>query len=219
MQLTYNNQSLLATGCYEKIDSGVTNFGREVIREMNRLGIVVDMSHSSDRSTLETIDHSSRPIAITHANPAFWHSALRNKSNDVLERLFASNGMLGFSLYPHHLNNGSNCTVTDFCEMIARTAERFGSKNIGIGSDLCQNQPDSIVEWMRNGRWTKTRDFGEGTSSNPGFPSQPNWFKSNMDFSNIRDGLKHIGFDNAEIHSIMGLNWMNFFKKSFVKEK
>ena len=219
MQLSYNNQSLLATGCYEEDDPGITRMGKEVIREMNRLGIVVDMSHSSDRSTLEAIDHSSRPIAITHANPAFWHSALRNKSNDVLERLFASNGMLGFSLYPHHLNNGSNCTVTDFCEMIARIAERFGSKNIGIGSDLCQNQPDSIVEWMRNGRWTKTRDFGEGTSSNPGFPSQPNWFKSNMDFSNIRDGLKHIGFDNAEIHSIMGLNWMNFFKKSFVKEK
>ena len=47
MQLTYNNQSLLATGCYEKIDSGVTNFGREAIKEMNRVGIVVDMSHSA----------------------------------------------------------------------------------------------------------------------------------------------------------------------------
>ena len=103
--------------------------------------------------------------------------------------------------------------------MIAKTADRFGSKNSGIGSDLCQNQPDSIVEWMRNGRWTKTRDFGEGTSANPGFPPQPKWFKSNMDFNNIKDGLKHIGFDNTEINSIMGLNWMNFFKNSFEKEK
>ena len=69
MQLSYNNQSPLATGCYEKNDPGLTRMGKEVIKEMNRLGIVVDMSHSSDRSTLEAIDNSSRPIAITHANP------------------------------------------------------------------------------------------------------------------------------------------------------
>ena len=72
---------------------------------------------------------------------------------------------------------------------------------------------------MRNGRWTKTRDFGEGSFANPGFPPQPKWFESNMDFSNIKAGLKHIGFDNTEINSIMGLNWMNFFKNSFEKEK
>ena len=79
MQLTYNNQSLLATGCYEKNDSGVTNFGREAIKEMNRVGIVVDMSHSAEKSTLDAIEISEKPIAITHANPSFWHRALRNK--------------------------------------------------------------------------------------------------------------------------------------------
>ena len=69
MQLTYNNQSLLATGCYEDEDPGVTRMGRQVIAEMNRVGLVVDMSHSAERSTLEAIDISRRPIAITHANP------------------------------------------------------------------------------------------------------------------------------------------------------
>ena len=65
MQLTYNNQSLLATGCYEKNDSGVTNFGKEAIKEMNRVGIVVDMSHSAEKSTLDAIEISHKPIAIT----------------------------------------------------------------------------------------------------------------------------------------------------------
>ena len=71
MQLTYNNQSLLATGCYEKIDSGVTNFGREAIKEMNKVGIVIDMSHSAEKSTFDAIELSQKPIAITHANPSF----------------------------------------------------------------------------------------------------------------------------------------------------
>ena len=60
MQLTYNNQSLLATGCYEKTDGGVTNFGREVIKEMNRVGVVVDMSHSAEKSTLDAIEISKK---------------------------------------------------------------------------------------------------------------------------------------------------------------
>jgi microsomal dipeptidase-like Zn-dependent dipeptidase len=71
MQLTYNNQSLLATGCYEKIDSGVTNFGKRSNKEMNRVGIVVDMSHSAEKSTFDAIEISEKPIAITHANPIF----------------------------------------------------------------------------------------------------------------------------------------------------
>ena len=111
MQLTYNNQSLLATGCYEKNDSGVTNFGREVIKEMNKVGIVVDMSHSAERSTLDAIDISEKPIAITHANPTFWHAAKRNKSDGLLKILANSGGMLGLSLYAHHLKDGTNLSL------------------------------------------------------------------------------------------------------------
>ena len=215
MQLTYNNQSLLASGCYETNDAGISRMGKEVIKEMNRVGMVIDMSHSSERSTLEAIEHSSKPISITHANPSFWHPAKRNKSNTILKCLSESGGMLGLSLYPHHLKNGSMCELNDFCDMIARTVDLIGIKNIGIGSDLCQDQPDTIVEWMRNGRWTKDTDFGEGSIENPGFPKQPNWFKDNRDFNNISKGLKKVGLSSENIKDIMGRNWLNFFKKSF----
>ena len=58
---------------YEKEDNGITRFGRQVIREMNRVGMVVDMSHSGERSTLDAIELSERPITITHANLKSWH--------------------------------------------------------------------------------------------------------------------------------------------------
>ena len=215
MQLSYNNQSLLATGCYEDNDPGITRMGKEVIKEMNRVGMVVDMSHSSEKSTFEAIELSSRPIVISHANPSFWHPAKRNKSDEIIKELSNSNGMLGFSLYPHHLNNSTQCSLEDFCSMIARTADLIGIDHIGFGSDLCQDQPDSIVEWMRVGKWTKEIDYGEGSASNPGFPDMPSWFRDNRDWHNIIEGLKKYGFSNDEINKIKGENWLSFFRKSF----
>ena len=212
MQLTYNNQSLLATGCYEKNDSGVTNFGKEAIKEMNRVGVVVDMSHSAEKSTLDAIEISQKPIAITHANPTFWFEAKRNKSTELLKVLSASGGMLGLSLYAHHLKDGTNCKLESFCEMVARTVEIMGIDNVGIGSDLCLNQPDSVVEWMRNGTWSKSKNFGEGSKNNPGFPKQPDWFLDARGFNNINAELKNKGFQEEEINKILGNNWFNFYK-------
>jgi len=215
MQLTYNNQSLLATGCYEAEDPGVTRMGREVIREMNRVGLVVDMSHSAERSTLDAIEISQRPIAITHANPSFWHPARRNKSDEVLRALGQSGGMLGFSLYPHHLKDKSACTLDSFCDMVAKTADLMGVDTIGLGSDLCQDQPDSVVEWMRVGRWTKAIDYGEGSASDAGFPPMPSWFQDNRHFGAIASGLRQRGFSDAETAAIMGENWLRFYDSSF----
>ena len=215
MQLSYNNQSLLATGCYEAEDPGLTRMGREVVAEMNRVGMVVDMSHSGERSTLEAIAQSARPIAITHANPASWHPARRNKSDRVLRALAESGGMLGFSVYPHHLRGGSACGLRDFCEMVARTAELMGVARIGIGTDLCQDQPDSVVDWMRAGRWTKGRDYGEGSADKPGFPPMPEWFRDNRDFPGIAAGLRDVGMAPEEVVAVMGGNWARFFADSF----
>ena len=215
MQLTYNNQSLLATGCYEPDDTGLTRMGKEVVEEMNRVGLVIDMSHSAEISTLQAIEHSSRPIVISHANPAFWHPARRNKSNTILKALAETGGMIGFSLYPHHLDGGTNCTLEGFCRMIADTAELMGIDHIGFGSDLCQDQPDSVVEWMRVGRWTKKIDYGEGSAQNAGFPPMPTWFQDNRDWGNILKGLADIGFSDDDIHKIAGKNWLEFYRHSF----
>lgn len=215
MQLTYNNQSLLATGCYETEDTGITRMGKQVIKEMNRVGLVIDMSHSADRSTIEAAEISERPIAITHANPHAWHPALRNKRDDVIRAVTENGGMIGFSVYPHHLKGKTDCTLEDFCEMIARTADRFGVEHLGIGTDLCQDQPDSVVEWMRVGRWSKEIDYGEGSAAAPGFPEMPSWFKDNRDFGNIAQGLRATGMNSDEVAGIMGGNWYRFFAENF----
>jgi microsomal dipeptidase-like Zn-dependent dipeptidase len=211
MQLTYNNQSLLACGWCEKEDSGITRMGREVIREMNRLGMVVDMSHSSERSTLEAIEVSQRPIAITHANPSSWHPSGRNKSERVLLALAMSGGLFGVSLYAHHLRNGPRTSLNDYCSMVARLAELIGVEHIGVGSDLCQNQPEGVLQWMREGRWTRPgRDEPRAE-----FPPQPEWFVDSLGIANLARGLGDIGFSNLEVDQILGGNWYRFMRESF----
>ena len=215
MQLTYNNQSVCATGCYESEDSGVTRFGRQVIKEMNRVGMVVDMSHSGEKSTFDAIEISERPITITHANLKSWHPALRNKSDELIKALAESGGMLGFSMYPFHLKNGPQCSLNEFCEMIANAVDIMGIDRVGIGSDLVQGHGNEVVEWMRNGRWSKEMDFGEGSSSNAGWPEPVSWFRGNSDFANIATGLENYGFKAEDVEKIMGLNWLQFFESSF----
>ena len=212
MQLSYNTQSLICAGCYEPEDGGLTLFGQEVVREMNRVGLVIDMSHSGDRSRREAIEASSRPIAITHANPAIWHDHPRNVQQPTLQALAERGGMLGFSLYPLHLRDGSACSLDSFCAMVATAAESLGTECLGIGSDLCQDQPDSAVAWMRDGRWKKVRN------PEASFPPQPDWFGSNLDFSNVSGGLLSKGFDATEVSAIMGNNWDRFFAASFGAE-
>ena len=209
MQLSYNNQSTLATGWMESEDTGVTRFGREVIREMNRVGLVIDMSHSAERSTLEAIELSERPIAITHANPISWCDTQRNKSDGVLKALSESGGMLGFSLYPNHLKDGSDTTLEAFCDMVACTVDLIGAEQIGIGSDLVQGQPSWVINWMRSGKWTKQ------TQNELSWPVPTNWFKDNCDFPRIAGALLNKGFAKEEVEKIMGGNWLRFMETAF----
>ena len=109
--------------------------------------------------------------------------------------------------------------MQDFCAMVARAADSYGVAALGIGSDLCQDQPDSVVEWMRTGRWTKTIDYGEGSPDAPGFPPMPDWFGNNADFPNIAKGLAEVGFDAGEVGALMGGNWARFFQDSFGAER
>ena len=156
---------------------------------------------------------SSRPICISHANPSIAHAALRNKSDAVIRALTQAGGLLGFSLYPFHLPNGSACTLEDFCKMVANCADQYGAEHLAIGSDLCLNQPQAVLEWMRNGRWSKAMDYGEGNAKNSGWPDTLPWFAGQEGMQNIYNGLLQHGFNAQEAGKIIGQNWFDFLEQ------
>ena len=214
MQLTYNNQTAIGGGCFEAVDSGISRFGHQVIEEMNNLGIIVDLSHAGKKTCLDAIKISKKPVAISHANPFFFHKSKRNIENDVLKKLSNKNGFIGLSLYPYHLKNHNKCKIDDFCQMVKDLINLIGIESIGIGSDLCSNWKDEVVVWMRNGKWTKKLDYGESKNKSIKWPAQPQWFRKGSDIINIYNALIKSGISEKNAIKIMGSNWLNFMKNT-----
>ena len=214
MQLTYNNQTAIGGGCFEAVDSGISRFGHQVIEEMNNLGIIVDLSHAGKKTCLDAIKISKKPVAISHANPFFFHKSKRNIENDVLKKLSNKNGFIGLSLYPYHLKNHNKCKIEDFCQMVKDLINLIGIESIGIGSDLCSNWKDEVVVWMRNGKWTKKLDYGESKNKSIKWPTQPQWFRKGSDIINIYNALIKSGISEKNAIKIMGSNWLNFMKNT-----
>ncbi|WP_271398165.1 membrane dipeptidase [Salinicoccus roseus] len=218
MQLTYNNQNLVGSSCYEDTDPGLSRYGRNVVKEMNRVGMVIDLSHVGDQTTLDTIELSTRPVAITHANPDWIYPTKRNKSKAVLRALKENGGMLGVCAYPHLLD-GKETTLEEFCDMIIQTVEFMGIDHVGLGTDLTFNMSTDFLHWMRMGRWTHEMDYGAGSKNDPSWPDWPEWFQTPEDFPNIVYGLRQKGMTEEEVAKVMGGNWLRFFTDSFKTEK
>lgn len=209
MQVTYNQQSLLGAGCFEAVDGGLTAFGREAVAEMNRVGLAIDLSHAGLRTAADAVAASRRPVAVTHATPAWWHDTPRSLPHELIAEVTRAGGIFGFSLYPNHLKDGGDCRLQAFAAMVAEAAGRYGAEHLAIGSDLCQGQPDSVVQWMRAGDWVRHAD------ASVQFPAMPAWFGSNRDFPGLRAGLVSAGLSPEEVDGIMGDNWLRFFEASF----
>ena len=219
-QLTYNIQNSVGSGCLEPRDSGLSSYyGKNLIQEMNRVGMVVDLSHCGDRTCLEAIEASVKPAAITHANPYEYvgdnvELAQRNRSTPVIRELIDSGGMIGLSMYPKLAPKGEHSTMRDFCEMVAWSAEKFGVENLGIGTDLYLGHDIESVVWWRTGRWGRVP-----IKPITGLPAFPKWMQSPSQFSTLESGLAQVGFVETEVDGILGDNWVRFFETAWAKEE
>jgi microsomal dipeptidase-like Zn-dependent dipeptidase len=218
MQLTYNLQNFIGSGYWEEHDSGVSSrFGRKAIEEMNRQGIVIDLSHCGDRTTLEAIDLSARPVSITHSNPRDYvgaptFGAGRLRTIDAMKRMASRGGVVGLSPNPHMTRERASGTRADFCDMVAWVVDRVGIDHVGIGTDYCPGQPSSIRDFWRYGRWS--REVVTTPIAAPG-EGWPEWFTSTASFQAIRDGLLDRGFSPTEASKVMGGNFLRLFSEGF----
>jgi len=135
-QLTYNSRDRLGCGCFEERDTGLTDFGAQVVAAMNRTGMVVDVSHCSERTSLDAIAHSSRPVLVTHSNCRALVSHPRCKSDAVLRALAARGGVMGITAVAAFVSPRRHATVEDLLNHFDHVARTVGVEHVGIGSDV-----------------------------------------------------------------------------------
>ncbi|MCY3760380.1 MAG: membrane dipeptidase [Gemmatimonadetes bacterium] len=214
IQVTYHETNLLGSGCWERNDAGLSNFGIDAVREMNRLGIVVDLSHVGPKTTLDAIEVSEQPVAITHANARTFCGHRRNKEEDALVALAEKGGVVGATSFANFLPKGFDSTVEDFVDAIDDMVERIGIDHVAIGTDSTHDQPLEFWHYISSQQGTKfPSTFADGSIPYTELSFQPKGIDSPAEFPNLADALADRGYSGEDITRLLGGNWMSLFER------
>ena len=209
MQLTYNTQNLVGSGCYESHDSGLSDYGRGLIDEMNRLGVVVDLSHVGAKTSEDAIRYSKAPVAYSHCCPAALLDHPRNKSDAQLKLIVEHGGFVGVTTYPSFLPRGAESTVDDCVAVIDYVIELVGEDRVGIGTDFTQDQDAAFFDWLSldkgHGRRLIVRDWDVAP--------QPVGFQRLSEFPNLTAAMVRRGWSENRIRKVLGENWVAFLRE------
>lgn len=207
MQLTYNTQNLVGSGCYESHDSGLSDFGRDVVDEMNRLGILIDLSHVGAKTSDDAIRYSKKPVAYSHCLPSGLKDHPRNKTDEQLKFIADSGGFIGVTMFPPFLKNGANSTIDDYVEAIDYVVNLVGEDCIGFGTDFTQGHDDSFFQWITHdkGSGRKLVEFGE--------ISNPLGLQTLGEYPNLTEAMLRGGWSENKVRKIMGENWLRLLRE------
>ena len=163
VQLAYNTANSVGSGCYESHDGGLTDFGRELVSEMNRVGMLIDLSHVGAKTSEDAILASERPVAYSHCCPAALKDHPRNKTDAQLRQIADHGGFVGVTMFPPFLPRGAQSTIDDYLDVIEYTMNVVGEEQVGIGTDFTQGHGESFFHYITHdkGRYRKLVDFGE----------------------------------------------------------
>lgn len=220
MQLTYNLQNYIGCGYWEARDTGVSSrFGKLALEEMARVGILVDLSHCGERTTLDAIEMSPKPVAITHANPreyvgAGGYGAGRAKTTEAIKALARRNGVIGLSPNRNMTKNLAATTLEEFGDMVAWVVDRIGVDAVAFGSDYCPGHAKTVRTWWRYARWSR-ESAPESQMQVAPHEGWSEWMKTPSGFHNIVRELQRRGFSAGEVEQMMSGNWLRLFKQTF----
>lgn len=212
IQLTYNFENRAGFGCQAPEDKGLTPFGKEAVAEMNRLGILIDLSHCGKQTTLDAIELSSQPVAITHANAAAQFPHPRNKTDEAIQACAAKGGVIGALSFPAMLTQNLPATVEDYVNAIDYLVSLAGIEHTAIGPDFMEEMPLEVVKRVLTGLPPEVIQLMKK------MPPVQN-FSTAAEMGNVTAVLLQRGYSPEDTKKIMGENWLRLYGQVWEKEE
>ena len=206
VQMAYNTQNLIGSGCYESRDGGLSDFGREAVAEMNRVGIMCDLSHVGAKTSQDVIDVSEKPVCYSHIAPAGLKDHPRNKTDAQIRTIVEKGGFVGVTMFPPFLKRGTDSTVDDYVEAMDYIINIAGEDAVGYGTDFTQGYDRPFFDWitMDKGYARKLTEFGEILSLEG--------IGRIGETANLTAAMERAGWREPRIRKVMGENWLRVLK-------
>ena len=214
-QLAYNRRNAYADGCEEPANAGLSRKACELVPELNRLGIVIDVSHTAERSALEACEISTAPVIASHSNAKAIQDSRRNISGDLIKAIARSGGTVSMNGYPPFVSNDHPSSLNRFIDHFAHIGHLVGPQHVAIGldyptRDIGRTYYEALI---RNGLWSRET-----------YPLPPPWqwpkgLRDPSMFPNLAKRLAERGFSKEEVRGIMGSNLLRVFEKAWKPEE
>jgi membrane dipeptidase len=204
VQLGYNRRNPLCDGCEEPADAGLSTLGCAAVAEMNRLGIIVDVSHTGLRSSLDAIEASSAPVIASHSNAAAVHATRRNLSDELIRALAASGGVIGANAFPSFVSAAPEPTLDELIDHMAYIAELVGVEHVGLGLDYYDTTRAAYDDRVASGSWSPA------TYPPPPW-SYPSGIEDASSLGRLTERLLERGFGELGVRGILGENWLRVY--------
>lgn len=208
IQLTYNTRNLVGDGCTERDPSGLSHFGVEVVKRMNELGIIVDVSHCSEPTSFDAVSVSDEPVAITHAFARAVHDHDRGRSDELIKAV-GTEGYVGVALVPFFLTSDPRPTLDHFIAHVEHIAEIVGIDHVGIGSDWSPEFAPQLVRLLNE----EVGSLGFRKEHRVDFGARIEGLDSWADWPKVTEALVARGFSDDEVRGLVGGNFLRLFRE------
>jgi len=206
IQLTYNAANRLGSGYTVPEDEGLTPFGRDALLEMNRLGILVDVSHCGDRTTRVAIEASESPVAVRHANSRRFCGEARNKAPEALRALAAKGGVVGATAFPLALTGKRSATIEDYLAAIDDLVDLVGVDHVGLGTDFMEEMPRQVAREALSALSAEDAERFFDVQTTRGLESV-------SEAGNVTRGLLERGYAHEDVRKVIGGNWLRLYRQ------
>ena len=216
VQLTYNESNYIGTGCTETVDRGLTDFGREIIKKMNEIGIIIDLSHCSKQTALDVLKISEKPVVFSHTGVKSLTQSPRNRTDEELMLLKNNGGLIGLSPWgPLCWNKTKKTrpTLEEYIDHIDYVVDMIGIDHVGFGSDTTLDDSKDILGTANQALKYPgvVAEYNKFIGIDPGV-RYAEGFSGVWEISSVVNRLEKRGYTTEDINKFLGGNFLRIIK-------